>query len=99
MTQEMLVRKPSASIARRVTLVTRLERAENVVVTGDFTKWSTTGLQMVRGQDGEWKVALDLPPGEYQYRLLVDGTWSDHAEAARRIPNPFGCENCVLMVK
>ncbi|MBI3858582.1 MAG: hypothetical protein HY293_23090, partial [Planctomycetes bacterium] len=42
--------------------------------------------------------ALDLPPGEYEYRLIVDGVWRDHPGAAKRVPNPFGTENCVLVV-
>jgi hypothetical protein len=41
---------------------------------------------------------LNLAPGEYQYRLLVDGEWKDHSEAKRRVPNAFGSENCVLTV-
>jgi hypothetical protein len=41
---------------------------------------------------------LTLEPGDYQYRLRVDGAWMDHAEAARRVTNPFGTENCVLQV-
>jgi hypothetical protein len=32
---------------------------------------------------GEWITQLELAPGEYQYRLIVDGEWRDHAEAAR----------------
>lgn len=83
---------------RRVTLVTRLANAKEVVVTGDFTDWSKDRLKMSRAADGEWKATLSLPPGEYQYRLLVDGQWQDHPEASKRIPNGFGCENCVLVV-
>lgn len=83
---------------RRVTLVTRLANAKEVVVTGDFTDWSKERLKMSRAADGEWKATLSLPPGEYQYRLLVDGQWQDHLEASKRTPNGFGCENCVLVV-
>jgi hypothetical protein len=38
------------------------------------------------------------PRREYQYRLVVDGEWRDHAEAPRRVSNPYGTENCVLTV-
>lgn len=99
MPQDVMVRRPQAAATRRATLVTRIPDAKEVVVTGDFTRWSTKGIPMAKGPSGEWKVNLDLPAGEYQYRLLVDGAWQDHAEAARRVPNPYGCENCVLVVK
>jgi hypothetical protein len=41
---------------------------------------------------------LSLTPGEYQYRLLVDGAWKDHAEAGLRVANPYGSDNCILRV-
>ncbi|MEK7865214.1 MAG: isoamylase early set domain-containing protein [Planctomycetota bacterium] len=99
MPQDVLVRRPQAAPMRRVSLVARIPDAKEVVVTGDFTKWTLGGIQMVKAPNGEWRTGLDLPAGEYQYRLRVDGAWRDHAEAAKRVPNPFGCENCVLVVK
>lgn len=78
--------------------VVKLEGAHDVAVTGDFIGWSSDGIALHEIQGGEWAVNLDLPPGEYQYRLKVDGQWRDHPEAPRRVPNPFGSENCVLTV-
>ena len=49
--------------------------------------------------DGQWRTVIFLEPGEYQYRLVVDGEWKDHSEATRRVPNSFGTENCVLTVE
>ena len=69
-----------------------------VEVTGDFTGWNKDGIRLRRhGQDG-WRALLTLEPGEYQYRLLVDGEWKDHAEASRRVSNTFGTQNCVFEV-
>ena len=47
---------------------------------------------------GDWITVLELAPGEYQYRLIVDGEWRDHSEAARKIGNPFGTQNAILIV-
>mgnify|MGYP001618690131 CR=1 FL=1 len=99
MPQEVVARRPEAAPMRRVSLVTRIKDANEVILTGDFTRWTSGGVSMVKGPNGEWRASLDLPVGEYQYRLRVDGAWRDHAEAAKRIPNPFGCENCILVVK
>ncbi len=91
--------KPVAqSAASRVDLVVDAAEAAQVAVTGDFTGWSPEGVPLAKGERGEWRATLELAPGEYQYRLRVDGEWRDHAEAQKRVPNPFGSENCVLQV-
>jgi 1,4-alpha-glucan branching enzyme len=82
-----------------VELVVRLPQAGEVIVTGDFTKWSKEGVFLSRRGDGNWAVSLRLRPGEYQYRLRVDGEWRDNPDAVRKVPNPYGSENCILVVK
>lgn len=68
-----------------------------VVVSGDFNGWSETADRLVEGDDGTWSLALELPPGDYAYKLIVDGAWVlDPA-------NPFtvisdGVENSRLVV-
>ena len=32
-------------------------------------------------------------------RFKVDGEWRDNPEASRKIPNPYGTQNCVLTVE
>jgi hypothetical protein len=83
---------------KKVPLRIRLEGAREVVVTGDFTQWAKDKIRLTPAAGGEWFTLLELAPGEYQYRLIVDGVWRDHPEAARRVRNPFGTENCVLTV-
>jgi 1,4-alpha-glucan branching enzyme len=83
---------------RRVQLLVRAAEAREVRVTGDFSRWAKEGIPLSRDGAGRWRTVLPLEPGEYQYRLLVDGEWSDHAEATARVANPFGSENCILKV-
>jgi 1,4-alpha-glucan branching enzyme len=99
MAEQKVSTRTAKSARRRVPLATRIGRAEEVVVTGDFTGWSEDGIRLSQGADGAWSTTLKLAPGEYQYRLRVDGVWQDHAEAERRVPNPYGTENCVLTVE
>jgi 1,4-alpha-glucan branching enzyme len=75
-----------------------LGEVREVLLAGDFTGWTAAALPLRKNPDGRWTALLQLAPGEYQYRLLVDGQWRDHPEAQRRVPNPFGTENCVLTV-
>ena len=83
---------------RRVPFLAVAAEANEVRVTGDFTRWGKEGIPLSHDGSGKWRTVLPLEPGEYQYRLLVDGEWKDHAEAAGRVANPFGSENCVLKV-
>ena len=41
---------------------------------------------------------VDLPPGDYEYRFVVDGCWCSDPEAKETAPNPFGDHNAVLRV-
>jgi len=81
-----------------VTLKTRIGDAREVILTGDFTGWAKDKLRLAKGADGEWAGTIDLAPGEYQYRLLVDGEWRDDPSAQARVPNEFGTTNCLLKV-
>ena len=84
---------------RKVVLKVEAPGARDVVLTGDFSGWAPGMLRLAKATGGAWSGTLELAPGEYQYRLIVDGQWRDHAEAERRVPNPFGGENCVLVVR
>jgi hypothetical protein len=44
----------------------------------------------VTGEFTEWV--------EQGIRLSHDGAWKDHAEAAQRVANPYGTQNCILNV-
>ncbi|HVE42753.1 MAG TPA: glycogen-binding domain-containing protein [Planctomycetota bacterium] len=86
------------SSLKKVALRVRAEGAREVVLTGEFTQWAKDKIRLTAAAGGEWTTQLELAPGEYQYRLIVDGEWRDHAEAARRVPNTFGTQNCVLVI-
>ncbi|MBV8882349.1 MAG: glycogen-binding domain-containing protein [Planctomycetaceae bacterium] len=87
-----------ASNLKKVPLKVRAEGAREVVLTGDFTQWAKDKIRLTPTAGGEWITVLELAPGEYQYRLIVDGEWRDHSDAPKRIGNPFGTQNCVLVV-
>lgn len=88
----------AVSSLKKIPLRVRAEGAKEVVITGDFTQWAKDKVRLTPAAGGEWTTLLELAPGEYQYRLIVDGEWRDHPEASRRVPNSFGTQNCVLTV-
>jgi len=86
-------------VGRRVPLRVRMEGADEVAIAGDFNQWDMRGNRLSHDGAGTWRTVLDLPPGEHQYRLFVDGKWRDDPDAKRRVPNPFGSGNCILVVE
>jgi 1,4-alpha-glucan branching enzyme len=74
-------------------------QAQTVAVTGEFTNWSKEGIPMQRdAQDSLWKLVLDIKPGEYEYRFIVDGVWIRDPNNRDYIRNEFGQENSLLIV-
>lgn len=72
--------------------------AKEVLLVGDFTGWQQAPLPLKKHKGGLWKVTVALPPGRYEYRMLVDGQWLDDPQSTERCPNQFGSENCVRLV-
>ncbi len=73
--------------------------ADSVYLTGEFTNWSREGLRMEKdGEDGLWKVAVDLDSGEYEYRYIIDGVWIKDPRNVDSVLNEFGQENSLLIV-
>ncbi len=69
-----------------------------ISVAGTFNDWRPGAAPMIAMGDGRWIKALALPPGTYEYRLVVDGKWMPDPRAGETAPNPFGGLNSVLKV-
>ena len=72
--------------------------AQEVCIAGSFNDWHPAATPMIPLGEGRWRKELTLPPGRYEYRLVVDGQWVDDPAATELIPNPFGTANAVLVV-
>jgi 1,4-alpha-glucan branching enzyme len=72
--------------------------AQSVLLAGDFTGWQQAPLKLKKSNGGVWKKTVSLPPGRYEYRLLVDGQWQDDPSCNERQANQFGGSNCVCVV-
>lgn len=68
-------------------------------IAGDFNGWDAGARRMKRMRKGEavFVAVLDLPPGRYEYKYLVDGEWRCCPEAPR-VRNDEGIENSVIEV-
>lgn len=71
---------------------------KTVCIAGSFNDWQPGATPMVALGDGRWMKELTLPPGRYEYRLVVDGNWVDDPNAKETVANPHGGMNAVLTV-
>ena len=82
-----------------VSFVTLYPTAASVQVAGDFNNWQPESAVMEKiGENGAWSLKLNIEPGCYQYRLVVDGQWQQDPYNEAVEVNPFGEYNSVLTV-
>ena len=68
-----------------------------VVVAGEFNGWNNQRDAMTRGEDGVFRISLPIPPGNYTYKLVVDGEWM--ADPGNPVQDDSGYGNSVLKVE
>lgn len=70
-----------------------------VVVSGDFNGWSDSEVVLLLDESrGVMHARVALPPGLWQYRLIIDGRWTPDPYNPHCLPNPFGDLNSVVIV-
>lgn len=74
------------------------ENAQAVSIAGTFNDWRPGVVPMIPLGQGRWVKELSLPPGRYEYRLVVDGQWICDPAAAEKVTNPHGSHNSVIIV-
>jgi 1,4-alpha-glucan branching enzyme len=84
---------------RRISFSLSAPDARNVKLAADFTGWEGDAREMKRQANGAWKATVTVPPGQHEYRFIVDGQWVDDPRCDVRKPNPFGGENCTRVVE
>ena len=69
--------------------------ARSVILTGTFVGWDEDYLKMEKVPDG-WEMRLDLLPGRYEYKFIVDGEWMHDLANPDVVVNQHGTLNSVL---
>ena len=82
----------------RVYLLRFFPNATRVCIAGSFNDWDPKASPFRNCGKGRWVAELLLKPGRHEYRLVVDGKWTDDSFAQTRVLNPFGGNNCILVV-
>lgn len=89
-----------------LTVSTHAPKAKHVFIAGTFNTWNPKSHPLKRTGDGHWVLTLDLPPGRYEYKFVVDGEWCCEVGCDKVydgcpgcVPNQFGTMNRVLVVE
>lgn len=72
--------------------------AKRVSVAGTFNSWNTNKNVLKKDRSGNWKCALKLDPGKYEYRYWIDDHFENSQNEVEQVQNEFGSTNCVLSV-
>ena len=72
--------------------------ARQVNIAGNFNGWRPDATPLKRMGAGDWFVRMALRSGQYEYRFVVDGRWTEDPQAAARVANSFGQFNSVLVL-
>ncbi len=85
---------------RLVTFCLKAPDAGAVFVAGDFNQWKIEdSSKMKDSEEGRWVKRLQLAPGHYRYRFVVDGQWQHDILNSKSQINPFGSIDSLLQVE
>lgn len=98
--------KKNSSVHVPVEVSVNAPKATKVALAGSFNGWDLVSNPMQSRADGLWSTKLDLAPGRYEYKFVIDGQWccepgcdDAHADFPNCVSNPFGTMNRVLVVE
>jgi chromosome partitioning protein len=86
-------------VGRMVVFVQPGGPEQSICIAGDFNQWSPSALPMRYNPNRVlFEAAVRIPPGRYQYRLVVDGQWQSDGYNAQYEVNAYGERNSVVNV-
>jgi len=90
---------PSALVEapQAVTFTFEAPYAQHVHLAGDFNDWAVDGNEMEL-VDGVWTKVVQLRPGRYRYRYVVDGRWQNDPLNTVVEPSPYGGDDSILVM-
>ena len=93
------VRKISGSARSEATFTYAAAPGHSVVLAGVFNDWDSAGTVMdYDAKKSVYRCVLELAPGIYEYKLVVDGEWLLDDSNPNFVSNDFGTLNSVIKV-
>jgi len=73
--------------------------ARDIYVVGDFNEWKMSDEgRLGRSENGCWEKRMEIPPGRYRYKFIVDGEWTPDAKNPELEPNVFGSFDSIITI-
>ena len=72
---------------------------EEVLLAGDFNGWvPDAGVQLERESQGRWRKVVNVGPGTYQYKFILNGQWVSDPRNPHQIANTLGGRNSLIRI-
>ncbi len=86
-------------VVKAVTFTVHADKGKSVYVAGEFNNWDATAKKMAyKAKEGVYSATINLGPGSYQYKFVIDGTWCADPENVNSVQNDQGTFNSVITV-
>jgi len=72
--------------------------AKEVYIAGDFNGWKQDENSRMEQKEGVWFKRLSLRSGDYRYRFVIDGKWTEDPNNPTSETNPYGEMDSLLKV-
>ncbi len=84
---------------KRVSFEINAEPGINVAIAGSFNEWNCDKKKLAdKNADGTYRCTMMLPPGTYEYKFFVNGTWCADPANPNFTQNDHGTLNSVIVV-
>ena len=94
------VRENGYAAKRMVDFVLHAEPGKEVSIAGSFNDWEPANALMTYEQSAKgYVLTLDLAPGYYEYKFVVNGVWILDESNPNFAANDFGTLNSVLNIE
>jgi hypothetical protein len=95
----------SCSALKRETFESNIHRftyisdsVQEVSIAGSFNNWTANKDVLEQNDDGEWFIDLDLEPGFYYYKFVVDGSWIPDPNNDKKINDGGTSFNSIIKI-
>jgi 1,4-alpha-glucan branching enzyme len=83
---------------RKITFSFEAAEAQKVDLLGEFNNWRAGAHPLKKDKTGKWVKPLMLPPGQFEYKFLVDNKWVLDPQNDRKCDNCYGTQNNIVKV-
>lgn len=86
--------------SKQVVFEIAAEPGSSVFVAGTFNKWDATVNPLLdKRNEGVYRTTLQLAPGYYEYKFVINDIWSIDPECRNWTSNAQGSLNSVIVVE